>query len=214
MKSVLVTGGVARLGKAIADALRTDGWRVLTASHRRDAGADVVADFRDSLGPARAYAEAVRLLGGVPPDALVNNAALFVGDDADIAAVNAEAPMKLTRMMAGREFGRGAVVNILDSRILGGCCGDAGAYEASKTALLNDTRRAAALFADVLRVNAVAPGPVMPPTDFHEKAGETPLGRPRPEDVSACVVYLLKAHATTGAVVPVDGGQHLLDFRA
>lgn len=212
MKSVLVTGGTARLGKAIADGLRADGWRVLTTSHRRDAGADVVADFRDPLGPARAYAEAARLLGGVPPDALVNNAALFAGDDADIAAVNAEAPMKLTRMMAGRESGRGAVVNVLDSRVLGGGRGSLGAYEASKAALLDDTRRAAALFADVLRVNAVAPGPVMPPTDVREKAGETPLGRPSPEDVAACVAYLLNAQATTGAVVPVDGGQWLLDF--
>lgn len=214
MKSVLVTGGVVRLGRAIADGLRADGWRVLTVSHRRDAGADVVADFREALGPARAYAEAVRLLGGVPPDALVNNAALFVGDDADVAAVNAEAPMKLTRMMAGRESGRGAVVNVLDARVLGGGCGGHGAYEASKAALLDDTRRAAALFADVLRVNAVAPGPVMPPTGVREKAGETPLGRPSPEDVAACVAYLLKARATTGAVVPVDGGQHLLDFPA
>ena len=36
--TVLVTGGVKRLGKVIAEALRADGWRVLVSSHRADAG--------------------------------------------------------------------------------------------------------------------------------------------------------------------------------
>ena len=40
--------------------------------------------------------------------------------------------------------------------------------------------------------------------------GETPLGRPTPEDVARAVVFLLEANATTGCVVPVDGGQSLM----
>ena len=140
-KTVLVTGGTTRLGRALAEDLRARGWRVLTTSHRADAGADILADFADPLGPARAYAACLRLLDGQPPDALVNNAALF---------------------------------------------------------------------AETLRVNAVAPGPVLAPTDVHEKAGETLLGRPTPADVAQGVAYLLEAAATTGAVLPIDGGQHLL----
>ena len=210
MKTVLVTGGTARLGKAIAEGLRACGWRVLTTSHRADAGADIMADFADPLGAARAYAAALRLLGGQPPDALVNNAALFVGEAARLNAVNLEAPKKLTMLMAGRETGRGAVVNILDTRILGGTRDGLDAYAATKAALLDDTRKAAALFAATLRVNAVAPGPVLPPTAVREKAGETLLGRPTAVDVAESVAYLLTARATTGAVIPVDGGQHLL----
>ncbi len=210
-RTVLVTGGTVRLGKVIAETLRRLGWRVLTVSHRRDAGADVVADFADPLGPARAYAAALRLLGGRPPDALVNNAALFAGGAARLNAVNFEAPKRLTALMAGRETGRGAVVNVLDTRVLGGGATAPGdAYAASKAALLAYTRTSAALFAETLRVNAVAPGPVLAPTDVHEKAGATLIGRPAPEDVAAGVAYLLTARATTGAVVPVDGGQYLL----
>ena len=228
MKSVLVTGGTTRLGKAIADFLRSAGWRVLTTSHRADAAADILADFSTPLGPARAYAEALRLLGGNPPDALVNNAALFAGDAATLEAVNFTAPQKLTILMAGRETGRGSVVNILDSRILGWGQAPQGdgersprtppaegeqisSYESAKLRLLEETRRFAQLFAATLRVNAVAPGPVLAPVGVHARAGETLVGRPTPEDVARAVTYLLDAKSTTGAILPVDGGQHLCE---
>ena len=224
MKSVLITGGTVRLGSVIAARLRAEGWRVITASHRADAGADLVADLAEPMGAARLYAAALKLLGGNPPDALVNNAALFTGDDAAIAAVNLEAPKKLTMLMAGRETGLGAVVNILDSVILGSL-GSIGSnakdpndsndpnrpYLSSKRALLAFTRSAAAIFAATLRVNAVAPGPVLAPTEVHVKAGETLLDRrPTPNDVAAAVSYLLSAESTTGTIIPVDSGQHLI----
>ena len=208
MRSVLVTGGTTRLGLAIAERLRADGWRVIASSHRADSGADIVADLSDPLAAAKLYAACRRLLGGNPPDALVNNAALFAGDDAALEAVNLVAPQKLTMLMAGRETGRGAVVNVLDCRVLGGAEGD-GAYFRTKRALLDYTMKSAAMFAETLCVNAVAPGPVLAPTEVHEKAGETPFGRPAPEDVASAVSFLLSARATGGCVVPVDGGQSL-----
>ena len=215
MKTAIVTGGTTRLGLAIAERLRGTGWRVLASSHRADAGADVVADLSDPMGAARLYADALSLLGGVPPDALVNNAALFVGGDDAVEAVNFAAPKKLTMMMAGRENGRGAVVNILDAALLrhGQAQGSSNAsprYSASKRALLDYTIKSAAMFADTLRVNAVAPGPVFAPAGVREKTGETLIGRPRAEDVAKAVEFLLEADATTGTVIPVDGGEHLL----
>ena len=208
MRSVLVTGGTTRIGLAIAERLRADGWRVIASSHRADSGADIVADLSEPLGAAKLYAACLRLLGGNPPDALVNNAALFAGDDASLEAVNLVAPQKLTMLMAGRETGRGAVVNILDCRVLGGAEGE-GAYFRTKRALLDYTMKSAAMFAETLCVNAVAPGPVLAPSEVHEKAGETPFGRPAPEDVASAVSFLLSARATGGCVVPVDGGQSL-----
>ena len=81
-----------RLGVAIAERLRTEGWRVITSSHRADAGADIVADLAEPMGAAKLYAATLKLLNGNPPDALVNNAALFTGDAAAITAINLEAP--------------------------------------------------------------------------------------------------------------------------
>ena len=227
MKSVLITGGTVRLGKAIAARLKAEGWRVITSSHRADAGADIVADLSEPMGAAKLYAAALKLLGGNPPDALVNNAALFTGDAAALAAVNLEAPKKLTMLMAGRETGLGAVVNILDSVILGsvesmgsvladskipnGSNDPKRPYLSSKRELAAFTRSAAATFAATLRVNGVAPGPVLAPTEVHVKAGERLLDhRPTPDDVAAAVSYLLSAESTTGAIIPVDSGQHLL----
>ena len=216
MRTVLVTGGTVRLGAAIAERLRADGWRVLTSSHRADAGADIVSDLSAPGGAVKLYSAALQILGGNPPDALVNNAALFTGDAAAIAAVNLESPKKLTMLMAGREAGVGAVVNILDSVVLGSLESKATLsdpkrpYFASKRELAAFTRSAAATFAATLRVNGVAPGPVMAPTDVHVKAGEMLLDRrPTADDVAAAVSYLLSAESVTGAVIPVDAGQHL-----
>ena len=213
MKSVLITGGTVRLGKAIAAHLRAEGWRVITSSHRADAGADIVADLAEPMGAAKLYAAALKLLGGNPPDALVNNAALFTGDAAAITAVNLEAPKKLTTLMAGRETGVGAIVNILDTKALDACRRlptPTDAYLSSKRELAAFTRSAAATFAATLRVNGVAPGPVMAPTEVHMKAGEMLLDRrPTADDVAAAVSYLLSAESTTGAIIPVDSGQHL-----
>ena len=206
--TAVVTGGATRIGLAVAGRLRAGGWRVLTSSHRADAGADIVADLSEPAGAARLYAEALRQLGGEPPDLVVNNAGLFAQGEVDaetaarIEAVNYTAAEKLTILASGRESGRGAVVNILDSRALAGEGG--GAYLESKRKLVDFTRRAAALFADTLRVNGVAPGPVL---GFREKAGLTPLGRPTPEAVAEAVAFLAAAQFTTGCIIAVDGGE-------
>ena len=211
MKTVLVTGGTRRLGLAIASRLRTDGWRVLTTSHRADSGADIVADLSKPSGAAALYAEALHILGGTPPDALVNNAAILSGGDDEIKNVNLESPKKLTILMAGREHGRGAVVNILDADILSQSQdASPSPYKAAKRELLEFTSKSAVMFAETLRVNAVAPGPVMAPESMHMKAGENLIGRPTAEAVADAVAFLLSASSTTGCTIPVDGGQHLV----
>ena len=207
--TVLVTGGTRRLGQAIAGTLRARGWRVVVSSHRAGSGADFVADFTDPSAAVRLYAEVL----AAAPDlcAIVNNAALFEGDAADLEAVNCIAPRKLTTLLAGREGVMCSVVNILDSRTLGPAQPDDSAYARTKRELLGETRRAAEMFAQTLRVNAVAPGPVLAPEGRHARAGDMLLDRrPTPDDVAEAVAYLLQAEAVTGAVIPVDSGQHLV----
>ena len=225
--TVLVTGGARRLGKAIADALRARGWHVVAASRTSPDPAFAV-DLSEPGGPARLFA-AVR---AAAPDlcAVVNNAAVFSHDaelppdeEVRLRAVNVDAPRALTELLAAH--GGGAVVNIVDCRVVGrdkrdppgAARGDARPpavdtpYLRTKRELLAAMRADALRLAGRVRVNAVAPGPVLPPETCHERAGATPLGRhPTPQEVADAVVYLLSAESTTGAVIPVDGGQSLL----
>ena len=210
--TVLVTGGARRLGKAIADALRARGWNVIAASRTSPDPAFAV-DLAEPDGPVRLFAAAC----AAAPDlcAIVNNAAVFSHDAelppdeaARLRAVNVDAPRALTELLA--VHGGGSVVNILDCRVIGRNTCDT-PYLREKRELLETTRADALRLAGRVRVNAVAPGPVLPPEACHERAGATPLGRhPTPQEVADAVVYLLSAESTTGAVIPVDGGQSLL----
>lgn len=203
-KAVLVTGGTVRIGKAIADCLRARGWRVVTSSHRAEAGADVTIDLADATGPAKLYAAACEKAGG-SLDAIVNNAGLFTGDPLVLEAVNLIAPKKLTMMLAGREDGVGAVVNLVDLKT------HDDPYGRTKSRLVEYTRRSACLYAETLRVNAVAPGPVVAPRGVHELAGDLLTDRrPTASDVATAVAFLLETESVTGVVLPVDAGQHLL----
>lgn len=212
-RSVLVTGGTRRIGAAIAAELNVRGWRVLTSSHRADSGADIVADLSQPSGAAKLYLKALELEPEL--SAVVNNAALFTGEEDELKAVNLESAKKLTMMLAGREDAKCAVVNVLDAEVMYADAGRNGGakdvYLETKRELLEYTRKSACLFAETLRVNAVAPGPVFAPEGVHEKAGEILLDiRPSAEDVASAVAFLLETPSITGAVVPVDSGQHLL----
>jgi len=89
------------------------------------------------------------------------------------------------------------------------------AHSAAKAGLLNMTYALAMELAPSVRVNAVAPGPVLAPPDYDAKlleatAQRTLLGRwGTPNDVAEAVVFLVRAPFITGVVLPVDGGERL-----
>ena len=210
--TVLVTGGARRLGKAVADALRARGWNVLIASRTAPEAVSAV-DLAEPDAASKLFAAAKV----AAPDlrAIVNNAAVFsqkaemTPDELTrLRAVNLDAPRALTALLA--ENGGGAVVNVIDCNALGAASSCDTPYLKSKRDLLAATIEDARRLAGLVRVNAVAPGPVLPPEACHERAGSTPLGRhPTPEEVADAVAFLLSAESTTGAVIPVDGGQSL-----
>ncbi len=73
--------------------------------------------------------------------------------------------------------------------------------------------------APTVRVNAVAPGPVLPPARYTEQqmrrhSDRTLLKRwGEPEDVAHAVRFLIESNYTTGEVLRVDGGE-LIAMRA
>ena len=234
--SVLVTGGARRIGLAICEELSARGWNVL--SHSRDPENPLASDFaKCDTAADRLFAAALE----AAPDlcAIVNNAAVFSKaaelppDEAKaLWAVNVAVPVRLAELLAAHLAARhaaGTVVNLLDTRILGGSrdhrecrdlreCreifGEKGLdpYSESKVALARATVEQARRLAPTLRVNGVAPGPVLPPTDpaNREKGGDILLPRrPTPSDVASAVAFLLGADTVTGQVLAVDSGQSL-----
>lgn len=236
-RRALVTGGAVRVGRAIAIALGRAGWNVLVHYHRSEGDADsVVAEIRAAGGGGWAvgadltepeqitalFRACEDRLGGL--ELLVNNAARFPRsrpeevrpEDWDaVFALNARAPF-LCAVEAARVMGEagGNIVNVADVAAFEAWPSYA-PYAASKAALVSLTRSLAVAWAPRVRVNAVAPGPVLLPEDTGEEerrraAESTALGRiGSPEDVAEAVLYLAAADFVTGEVLRVDGGEHV-----
>ncbi len=236
-QTALVTGGGARVGSAIARALGAAGMRVAIHHHASAEGAretaDAVraagghatthrADLRDPSACASLVGEVAALGHGL--HLLVASAGAYeaVGLDAIEPShvrrafeLDTEAPLWLARAAAPLlRAGSGSIVVITDAAISRPTRGYL-PYLLSKGALRTLVRALAVELAPGVRVNAVAPGTVLPPVDLGPAdiarlAARTALGRiGRPEDVAGAVVYLARAGFVTGQEIVVDGGSSL-----
>jgi len=222
-KRALVTGGAVRIGRAITEALQAAGAEVVVHYRNSNVEAEalspftVQADLQSVEDCSRIIEEAGKL------DILINNASIFTKDSlADSTPervrrefqINLFAPMELTRAFAAKA-GQGTVINLLDRRIR---CNDTTCvpYSIAKKGLEELTKLAALEYAPDIRVNAVAPGPVLPPPgssaeSVRELAGNIPIEElPTAGNIAEAALFLLQAEFITGQVVYVDGGQHLL----
>jgi pteridine reductase len=238
-KVAVVTGGAVRLGRAISLALADAGATVVVHYSRSAAPADetvaeivsrggraaaVAADFADPVAAATGLMQAaVDQFGRV--DVLVNSAAIF--EKGSLAAtteaewdrhfaVNLKAPTFLCREFAARHTpgNAGSIVNIADWRGLRPHPGHL-AYTLTKAALVALTEILAQELAPDIRVNAVAPGAILPPPGAGQEymqrlAEKVPMRRTGSvNDVTSAVLYLLQADFVTGEVLAVTGGEHL-----
>lgn len=219
----LVTGGAVRIGRAITEALQEAGVEVVVHYLGSQEEAEALSPYTVQ-GNLQSPDDCARIMKEAGPvDMLINNASLFTKDRlADSFPervqrefqVNLFAPLELTRLFAAQGKA-GAVVNLLDRRIR---ANDTSAlpYSISKKALEELTQLSALDLAPNIRVNAVAPGPILPASGdsektFSEQAGQVPLEVfPTPGNIAETVLFLLKADYCTGQVIYVDGGQHLL----
>jgi NAD(P)-dependent dehydrogenase (short-subunit alcohol dehydrogenase family) len=237
-KVALVTGGAVRVGKAIALALADAGADIAfsynssadaamaTAGEIKTKGRRVLAYRADQAQAEQVVAlvdATVAQLGRL--DVLVNSASLWRRTpwaELDEAAwdqlldINLKGPFLCARAAAPHlaAHSDGAIVNIVDLSAWTPFPNFM-PHSAAKAGLWNLTQALAVELAPTVRVNAIAPGPVLPPPEYTEKqiaatAKRTLLGRwGSAGDVAEAVVFLVQAPYVTGVVLPVDGGEHL-----
>ena len=237
MTKILITGSSMRVGAALVRACAKDFMTVVLHYNQNEASAQSVAqelrsggatvellgaDLSDETALNSVIEEASRT---GPLTALINNASLFSYDDAhsvsadNIArhmSVNVTAPALLTRdLMAQIPDGiTGCVINILDAKLFG-MNPDYYSYTLSKAALQNLTVMSAQAYAPRLRVNAIAPGIVLPSggqneTEFRAAHKRNLLGQgAQLSEIVGTMRLLLSTKSMTGEVIVLDGGAHL-----
>lgn len=232
-KTVLVTGGARRVGANIVRAFAAEEADViLHVRHSREEAAELaaslprpercrilMADFAVPGAAAKLFAECGQV------DILVNNASMFEADelvsgneahDREQFEVNFWSPLALMRAFAAQELPEGgAIVNLLDQEVTHRSA-HGGAYALSRRALADATLELAReLGPRNLRVNAVAPGPVLPPPWLPDgKMAKTiptlPLRRKvELDDLTSAVLFLCRNDSITGQILCVDCGQSL-----
>ncbi len=237
-KTVLITGAAHRIGRAIALNFAGRGWQVAVHYHSSQEAAEALvadiaaqgskaahfaADLTDSAAARALIPRCVEALGA--PVCLINNASLFQKDDLATLTdaswqshidINLRAPVLLAQSLARHlpAGSAGHIINIIDQCVLKPSPAFF-SYAASKAGLWWVTKTMAQALAPAIRVNAVAPGPVLPSIhqtaeDFAAEQRSTLLQHgPQPEEIAAAVQFLRETPSITGEMICIDGGQHL-----
>jgi pteridine reductase len=237
---VLITGGARRVGAIVARAAHGAGARLLIHYRNSAREARALADDLNGLRPGSAVIHSADLTDSRQApviveaairaysrlDVLINNASSFyptpIGSITeahwdDLVGSNLKAPLFLSQAAAPHlKTAGGLIINMIDihaSRPLKNHT----VYCAAKAGLAMLTRSLARELGPHVRVNGIAPGPVLwPETPLEENlkseiVGKTALKRHgTPEDIARTVLFLAKdAPYITGQIIAVDGGRSI-----
>jgi len=232
----LVTGAARRLGRDVTLALARAGADVIVHHHRSASAAEDTAHEATRLG-AKALVIGANAASRTEVEALARRAVAELGG-IDLAVANAgrfrRTPLSTAtekdwdelfgnnllafsvvaaevgkRMRAG---GKGSIVAIADVAGIDPWA-DHIPYSVAKCCVIAHAKNLARELAPAVRVNVVAPGPILFPRGFPPAARRREIERTalkrqgRPADVSAAVLFLAANPYVTGAVLPVDGGR-------
>lgn len=245
-KVALVTGSAKRLGREIILTLHQAGFRVIVHCRqstieaeqlcqqlnrlKADSACWLSADLNDAHALAELAAKVPGCFGRL--DILVNNASSFYPTPVDTATLsqwddlfgsNVKAPFFLTQALAPElSKQNGCVINLVDIHAEKPLA-DHSVYCMAKAALAMMTKALARDLAPTIRVNGIAPGAilwpseqttvVMPTLTEQDKAGilaQIPLGHlGQPTDIAQTVLFLATSSYITGQILAVDGGRSL-----
>ncbi len=236
--AVLITGGARRLGAAIARRLHAEGARLMIHHRSSRREAEALAAELNAVRPDSVMLHAADLLelAALPGlvaatlaafgrlDVLINNASTFyptpVGEITpqafdDLVGTNLRAPLFLSQAAApALRLHHGLILNLIDIHAYRPLKRHP-VYCAAKAGLLMLTQSLARELGPEVRVNGVAPGPVLwPEGDMDDGLKSQILERTAlkrigsPEDIAKAVLFFVRdAPYVTGQVLPVDGGR-------
>ena len=238
-KTVLITGGAKRVGAEIARELHAAGANLVIHYRKSSREAEALAEeLNRARGKSAAIVPgelleveklpvlvelAVRSFGAL--DVLINNASTFyptkIGEITpqawdDLLGTNLKVPTFLSQAAApALRKTRGLIINIVDIHALRPLR-DHTVYCTAKAGLHMLTRSLAKELGPEVRVNGIAPGPILWPSGQQEDKAKqakiierTILKRMgSPSDIAQTVLFLA-AHAPyiTGQIIAVDGGR-------
>jgi pteridine reductase len=241
-KVVLITGGAKRVGAAICRELHTHSANLMihynTSKHeakalqaelnllRPDSVSIIQGDLLNTAIVTSLIEEVIQRFGKL--DILINNASLYEPTDVGqinednwhaLVGSNLKAPMFLSQAAAKvLKKNHGCIINITDMHIEHPKKGYV-VYSVAKAGLVTLTKSLATELSPEVRVNAVAPGPVLWPENnpqFNEVyrkrvISQTLLKRiGEPTDIAKAVKFLAAdAPFITGHVLAVDGGRSI-----
>tara|TARA_B100001113_G_scaffold305_1_gene250 strand:- start:5441 stop:6163 length:723 start_codon:yes stop_codon:yes gene_type:complete len=236
-KNVLVTGGAIRIGKDICQRMHQMGFNVICHYNKSEAEAE---KLKSELNKIRKNSCEIYCLdlndhhqvkdltktienNYKTLDVLVNNASSFFKTDLsnhentdwdNLMNSNLRGPFLLSRYFKNMlSKSRGSIINISDAMVNRGMK-DYVIYSMAKAGLENLTKTLSRELAPNVRVNAVAPGAILLPSDGSsqesELLNEIPLNRIGTErDISEAVIGLTKFSYVTGQILKIDGGRSL-----
>ncbi len=241
-KVVLITGGAKRVGAAICRMLHAEGAKLMVHYRssafearalqtelnlsRPDSVKIIQADLLDIEALPTLVSKTVKHFGKI--DVLINNASSYYSTELgqineenwlDLMGSNLKAPLFLSQAAApALRQTNGCIVNITDMHIERPKKGYI-VYSVSKAGLVTLTKSLAHELSPDVRVNAVAPGPVLWPDDnpqFDEVYRQRVISQTllkrigEGNDVAKAVKFLIAdAPFITGHVLAVDGGRSL-----
>jgi len=230
----LITGAAARIGKSYALKLADMGYNIFLHYNSSKEQARKTKQLIEESGQ-KCYLKQADFLDGAAVQALItdctkqgsveiliNNASFFTESSMETEGnelydrmhkINFKAPYILTKQFA-QHCGQGLVINLLDTKIAKTHTRHFD-YLLTKKTLQSFTGIAATQLGPSIRVNGIAPGPVLAPEDksdsyLQEKARDNPLQRTGSlEQLEQALEFLVQNEFITGQVIYVDGGEHL-----